>query len=246
MPGMDAHVNDTKDIAARLAAVDWSQVAGNIAELGYAGPMPLLSVDECAGLRALYDRDALFRSTIDMARYRFGEGQYRYFGYPLPPLIQALRPALYAHLAPLANAMMADMGRDIRYPAAHDDYLAECHAAGQLRPTPLILRYGPGGYNCLHQDLYGELRFPLQAVIQLSQPGDDFTGGEFLLVEQRPRAQSIGHAISPRQGEMIVFPVAERPVAGKRGFYRCVMRHGVSRLTAGKRYTLGIILHDAA
>jgi len=234
------------DPADRLAAIDWPQVSQEIAALGHSEPLPLLTAAECAALRALYDQDELFRSTVDMARFRFGQGQYRYFAYPLPPLVQALRPALYRHLAPIANAMMADMGRDVRYPPRHADYLAACHDAGQCRPTPLLLRYGPGDYNCLHQDLYGDLRFPLQAVIQLSCPQLDFSGGEFLLVEQRPRAQSIGHVLNPPQGAMVIFPVAERPVAGKRGFYRCAMRHGVSRVTAGSRHTLGIILHDAA
>ena len=234
------------DFSERLNRLDWQTIEADIADIGHARVGPVLSNRDCELLVGAYDRDALYRSTVDMARYRFGEGQYRYFAYPLPPMIAGLRPALYRHLAPIANRMAVAMGQEARFPAEHAEYLERCHAAGQTRPTPLILRYGPGGYNCLHQDLYGDLVFPLQGAILLSRPGEDFDGGEFLLVEQRPRAQSIGQVVALQQGEMVIFPVNERPVQGTRGIYRCRMRHGVSRLRRGERYTLGLILHDAA
>lgn len=236
----------TGEHATSLHNLDWAAVEADIATHGHARVGPVLSPDQCDDLTSRYDDDALYRSTIDMARYRFGEGQYRYFAYPLPPPIAEMRAALYEHVAPIANRMAAAMGQPTHFPAAHEDYLAQCHAAEQRRPTPLILRYGTGGYNCLHQDLYGEMVFPLQGAILLSQPGRDFDGGEFLLVEQRPRAQSIGQVVPLRQGEMAIFPVNERPVQGTRGFYRCRMRHGVSRVLRGERLTLGLILHDAA
>ncbi|MBT5049890.1 MAG: 2OG-Fe(II) oxygenase, partial [Rhodospirillaceae bacterium] len=192
-----------------------------------------------------YDQDARFRSTIEMSRYRFGEGQYRYFDNPLPPLVAGLRNDLYCHLAPIANRMAARLPGEQTFPADLKAYQRICHQAGQLRPTPLLLRYEAGGYNRLHQDLYGGENFPLQAVFLLSRPGEDFTGGEFLLLENQPRAQSIGQAIAPVQGEMLIIPVKERPVAGKRGDYRAPMRHGVSRIHTGLRYTMGMIFHDA-
>ncbi len=234
------------DPATTIDALDWPAIEHGLRGIGYAACGPVLAPATCRTLAALYDDDRRFRSTVDMARYRFGEGQYRYFARPLPDPVARLRQALYRRLAPIANRMAADMGLEVRYPRSLKADLRQCHAAGQDRLTPLLLRYGAGGYNCLHQDLYGALRFPLQAVIQLSRPGDDFAGGEFLLVEQRPRAQSVGHALNPGQGEMIVFPVAERPVRGTRGFYRAKMRHGVSQVRAGTRMTLGLILHDAA
>tara|TARA_R110002167_G_scaffold45926_2_gene137585 strand:- start:83 stop:793 length:711 start_codon:yes stop_codon:yes gene_type:complete len=230
----------------RLRQLDWAAIEADIGAFGHAQVGPVLEPEECRALTGLYGRDELFRSTIDMARYRFGEGQYRYFSYPLPTLLAAWRPALYRHLAPIANRMAAAMGREADFPPEHAAYLERCHTAGQTRPTPLILRYGEGGYNCLHQDLYGELVFPLQAAVLLSRPGEDFEGGEFLLVEQRPRAQSVGEVVALQQGEMVIFPVNERPVQGARGIYRCRMRHGVSRLRRGSRFTLGLILHDAA
>ena len=205
----------------------------------------MLCGDECADLMALHGRDERFRSTIDMARYRFGEGEYRYFGYPLPDLVADLRQALYRHLAPIANAMAANLPSGSSFPAELNEFLQTCHAAGQTRPTPLLLRYTAGGYNRLHQDLYGALHFPLQAVFMLSRPGEDFTGGELMLLENRPRAQSIGQTITPEQGEMLIIPVRERPIEGKRGYFRAPMRHGVSRVHSGLRHTLGIIFHNA-
>ena len=212
---------------------------------GFVRLPALLPADACARLVAAYDDAGLYRSTIDMARYRFGQGQYRYFAAPLPPPVQALRTDLYPSLAMAANRMAAALGEDRRYPARLDDFLADCHAAGQRRPTPLILRYGPGDYNCLHRDLYGDLHFPLQVVVALSDPAD-YDGGEFLLVEQRPRAQSRGHVLRLGQGEGLAFPVLHRPVAGTRGFYKASLRHGVSTVTRGQRFALGIIFHDAA
>jgi len=232
-------------IAARVGALDWEQIGEGIASQGHARSGPLLSGGECAGLIDLYGHDEIFRNTIEMARYRFGEGQYRYFDNPLPELIAQLRQALYSHLAPIANNMAAKLPGDDHYPSTLAAYHRICHAAGQTKPTPLLLRYEAGGYNRLHQDLYGTVHFPLQAVLLLSRPGIDYTGGEFLLVEQQPRAQSIGQAVTPEQGEMVIFPVKERPVQGKRGYFRAPMRHGVSRLHSGQRFTLGIIFHDA-
>jgi uncharacterized protein len=213
---------------------------------GYAVLPGLIAPDECRSLVALYDEPDPFRSRVVMARHGFGEGEYKYLAYPLPPLVEELRRSLYPRLAPVANAWERQLGRQESFPDALGAYLARCHDAGQRRPTPLILKYGPGDYNCLHQDLYGELVFPLQATVLLSQPGEDFSGGEFLLVEQRPRRQSKGEVVPLAQGDAVVFPVNHRPVAGTRGYYRVTMRHGVSRLRAGRRFTLGVIFHDAA
>lgn len=216
-----------------------------LAAKGYARSGPLLTEAECGALAALYPRDDVFRSRVEMARYRFGEGGYGYFARPLPRLVADLRGALYPRLAPIANRMMAALGRPARYPPRLAEFLARCHAAGQGRPTPLLLRYEAGGHNRLHQDLYGPLAFPLQAVIMLSRREVDYGGGEFLLVENRPRQQAKGEAVAAEQGEMIVFPVQERPVPGKRGMLRAGMRHGVSTIHRGERYALGIIFHDA-
>jgi len=213
---------------------------------GYAVLPRLLDAEECHDLVALYDERERFRSRVVMARHGYGLGEYKYLAYPLPPRVAALRQQLYALAAPIANSWERLLGRAEAFPAALDDYLARCHAAGQLRPTPLILKYGPGDYNCLHQDLYGELVFPLQATVLLSRPDEDFTGGEFMLVEQRPRRQSKGEVVPLRQGDAVIFPVNHRPVVGARGYYRATMRHGVSRLHAGSRFTLGVIFHDAA
>ena len=226
--------------------VEAAAIAGQIAALGHARVPGFLSAADCASLAALWPSETAFRSTVDMARHRFGEGAYRYFAYPLPPLVTRLREALYPALAETANGMAAALGRAERYPPRLADWVATCHAAGQTRPTPLLLRYQVGGWNALHRDLYGPLVFPLQATILLSRPGEDFEGGEFLLVEQRPRQQSMGTAVALRQGELIVFPVFDRPVAGTRGTYRAQLRHGVSRIARGERFALGLIFHDAA
>jgi uncharacterized protein len=236
----------------RVADLDWRAVDASLEEQGFAKLPPILSPDECGSLAGLYKNDALFRSRIDMARFRFGVGEYKYFAAPLPAIVQTLREDLYARLAPMANAWTArgrHAGRPLQaggaFPATLDGFLRRCHAAGQTRPTPLLLSYTAGGYNCLHQDIYGELAFPLQVVFVLSRLGADYTGGEFLLVEQRPRAQSRGHAIAVEQGAAVVFATRERPMTGTRGTYRVVMRHGVSTLTTGARMSLGIIFHDA-
>ncbi|MGL3823365.1 2OG-Fe(II) oxygenase [Sphingopyxis sp. R3-92] len=232
-------------MSARIAALDWDAVAAGLDREGWAVLPGLLSGAECDVAAALYDRDDLFRSRVHMARHGFGRGEYRYFAYPLPPLIGALRGELYPRLAPVANRWHARMGMDVRFPADHDEFLARCHAAGQARPTPLLLKYGPGDYNCLHQDLYGEHVFPLQAAVLLSAPGDDFSGGEFVLTEQRPRMQSRAAVVPLGKGDAVLFAVNARPVKGARGDYRVMMRHGVSELRSGSRHTLGVIFHDA-
>ncbi|MEC3766248.1 2OG-Fe(II) oxygenase [Cupriavidus sp. SS-3] len=232
-------------VATRVDGVDWAAVARELDDFGCAAIPALLSADECDALAAGYGNDALYRSRIEMRRHGFGQGEYKYFRYPLPGLVAALRTALYPHLVPVANRWNAAMGIDVRYPTTHPDFIARCHHAGQSRPTPLLLRYGPGDYNCLHQDLYGEHVFPLQVAVLLSEPGRDFTGGEFVLTEQRPRMQSRAEVVTLRQGDAVVFAVSQRPVQGSRGSYRVNLRHGVSRLHAGQRYTLGIIFHDA-
>jgi uncharacterized protein len=232
--------------ADRAAGVDWRQVAASLDERGYATTAALLTNEECRRLAALYDRDEVFRSRVVMQRHAFGRGEYKYLRYPLPNIVEALRQAIYPRLVPIANRWRERLREDGRFPPALGAYLAECHRAGQERPTPLLLKYEAGDYNCLHQDLYGPLVFPLQLTVLLSAAGDDFTGGEFMLVEQRPRAQSRGEVVHLRQGEAIIFPVHHRPVEGTRGPYRVTMRHGVSRLRCGRRFTLGIIFHDAA
>jgi uncharacterized protein len=212
---------------------------------GYAVLQGLLSGVQCGDLVALYDERERFRSRVVMARHGYGSGEYKYLAYPLPPLVAELRSSLYPTLAAIANSWQQQLNASAIFPATHDSYLTRCRDAGQLRPTPLILKYGPGDYNCLHQDLYGELVFPLQATVLLSRPGEDFTGGEFVLVEQRPRRQSKAEIVPLRQGDAVIFPVNHRPVAGTRGHYRATMRHGVSRLHDGQRFTLGLIFHDA-
>jgi hypothetical protein len=232
--------------AAAAGRVDWLQIAASLDERGYATTAGLLTSEQCRGLAALYDRDEAFRSRVVMQRHGFGRGEYKYLRYPLPGAVEALRQTIYPRLAPIANRWRERLREDGRFPVTLGAYLKECHQAGQQRPTPLILKYETGDYNCLHQDLYGPLVFPLQLTVLLSAAGDDFTGGEFLLVEQRPRAQSRGEVVPLRQGEAVIFPVHHRPVEGARGDYRVTMRHGVSRLRAGRRFTLGIIFHDAA
>jgi len=228
------------------AAIDWHDIAASLDERGYAITPPLLRAEECRGLAALYPREDAFRSRVIMQRHAFGRGEYQYFRYPLPRVVQGLRQAIYPHLAPIANGWRDKLSEDGRFPPSLGAYLDECHKAGQERPTPLMLKYEAGDYNCLHQDLYGDLVFPLQLTLLLSAPEEDFTGGEFLLVEQRPRAQSRGEVVPLWQGEAVIFPVHHRPVQSTRGHYRVTMRHGVSRLRSGQRYTLGIIFHDAA
>jgi hypothetical protein len=230
----------------RLAAIDWGQVALDLDAQGSAVIERLIAPAECQTLAALYPRDALFRSRVVMARHGFGRGEYKYFSYPLPDLIGALRTALYPHLAPIANRWNTAMGIDVRYPEEHAAFIERCHTAGQSRPTPLLLQYGAGDYNCLHQDLYGEHVFPLQVVILLSEPGRDFSGGEFVMTEQRPRMQSRPMVLPLRQGDAAVIAVHHRPVQGTRGVYRVNLRHGISRVHTGQRHTAGIIFHDAA
>lgn len=220
-------------------------LADDLAAQGYA-TRPLLAAETCRGLVELYEQDERFRSRIVMEQHGYGKGEYKYFGYPLPDPVAALRASLYPPLAMVANAWRRTLGETGMFPDTLDAYLADCHGAGQTRPTPLLLRYGPGGFNCLHQDLYGDLVFPLQVAVLLNQPGEDFTGGEFIMVEQRPRAQSRPIVVPLRQGEAVIFPVHHRPGIGSRGPYRLTMRHGVSRIHSGRRHTLGIIFHDAA
>jgi hypothetical protein len=229
-----------------LAKLDWSAIAQELDVVGSVLTPPILSADQCAELVATYDNDDLFRSRVVMQRHGFGKGEYKYFAYPLPGLIASLRTALYARLAPIANNWEVLLGREPRFPAAHADFLAACHAAGQAHPTPLLLKYAESDYNCLHQDLYGGHVFPLQAAFLLSRPDEDFTGGEFVLTEQRPRMQSRAEVAPLAQGQAVIFAVNERPVRGAKGVYRVKMRHGVSRIRSGARHTLGIILHDAA
>jgi len=231
---------------ARVAAIDWTGVAADLDQHGWALFGGLLTAEECVAVASLYEDDHNFRSTIVMARHNFGRGEYKYFAYPLPEIVGALRPALYVRLVPIANRWNEALGQPMRFPRTLKSWLQECHKGGQTRPTPLLLRYGPGDYNCLHRDLYGELVFPLQATVLLSLPGRDFEGGEFLLVEQRPRMQSRGEVVPLSQGDAVIFAVNERPVKGSRGFHRTAMRHGVSSLRQGERFTLGIIFHDAA
>jgi hypothetical protein len=235
----------TPSIRERLEGLDWKGIEAALAEWGYARTDAVLTPAECAGLVALYPDASRFRSRIDMARFRFGVGDYQYFADPLPPLVAALRRHAYPPLAAIANRWMEALGSRDRYPDELAGLLARCHRAGQTKPTPLLLHYEAGGYNCLHRDLYGEVAFPLQLTAFLSRRGVDYTGGEFLLVEQRPRAQSRGDAIPTEQGELLFFTTAERPVRGSRGYFRAGMRHGVSRVRSGSRYTLGIIFHDA-
>jgi hypothetical protein len=229
----------------RVAFLDWARILDELEMQGLALVEKLLSPKECRTVSALYSADSGFRSTIVMARHGFGKGEYKYFAYPLPELIAGLRDALYARLVAVANGWNERLGIAMRYPDKHGEFLEFCHQSGQLRPTPLLLQYGPGDFNCLHQDLYGELAFPLQVAILLSEPGEDFTGGEFVLTEQRPRMQSRVEVAPLNRGDAVIFPVHHRPVKGSRGDYRVTMRHGVSRVRSGRRHTLGIIFHDA-
>jgi uncharacterized protein len=234
------------DVAERVNAIDWAIVSDDLDANGSAPIERLISPAECEALASLYPVDALFRSRVVMARHGFGRGEYKYFGYPLPGLVESFRSALYPRLVPIANRWYDAMGIDVRFPDRHADFIDRCHAAGQQRPTPLLLQYGADDYNCLHQDLYGEHVFPLQLTVLLSEPGRDFEGGEFVMTEQRPRMQSRPQVVSLRQGDAVVFAVHQRPVQGTRGWYRVNLRHGVSRVRSGHRHTAGIIFHDAA
>jgi hypothetical protein len=234
-----------KSIDRRIAGYDWSTIGAELQNFGCAVLPGLLTARECDDIAALYPHEEHFRSHVHMARHGFGKGEYRYFKYPLPEPIGQMRTALYPHVAAIANDWNERMNIEARYPQAHADYLKACHKAGQTRPTPLLLQYTEGDYNCLHQDLYGDLVFPLQATILLSAPGRDFTGGQFVLTEQRPRMQSRAEVVSLQQGDAVIFAVHHRPVQGTKGVYRVNLRHGVSRIRSGHRHTLGIIFHDA-
>jgi hypothetical protein len=242
---MDAATIPNTAIAERVAALDWDALRAQLDERGFALTPAILDPDECTSLSELFD-GGRFRSTIEMARHRFGDGRYRYFDHPLPKPVGMLRSSLYRRLAPIANEWSARLGGDRRaFPPSHKRLIERCREAGQSRPTPLILRYGPGDWNALHQDLYGDVYFPFQALTVLSEPGIDFEGGEFVLVEQRPRAQSRAHVLTPPRGAFVLFPTRERPNRGKRGYHKVGLRHGLSTVTAGERTALGIIFHDA-
>lgn len=238
--------SETQSIEDRIDALDWKAAADSLSERGYAVTTPVLSHEECASLAAMYGDESIFRSRVVMERYRFGVGDYKYFGNPLPEIVASLRTAAYPHLASLANEWAENLGEESpRFPAEHAAFLKICHKAGQTKPTPLLLHYEAGGYNCLHQDIYGEVAFPLQMVFLLGRQGRDWEGGEFLLVEQQPRAQSKAEVVHADQGQAIIFTTRHRPVRGTRAYYRVNMKHGVSRVHRGTRYTLGIIFHDA-
>jgi hypothetical protein len=228
-----------------IGAPQWNMFAEELDTRGFAVMPSLLDADACAELRARFDDDGAFRSTVVMERLGYGRGVYRYFRYPLPPLLDRVRDDLYARLAPLANGWAEALGGVPRYPASLGEFIAHCHASGQTRPTPLLLRYRAGDHNALHQDVYGDVAFPLQATVLLSEPGRDFMGGEFVLVEQRPRKQSLAHVVPLRRGDAVVFPNSTRPARGARGFFRTAFRHGVGEVRAGERLTLGLIFHDA-
>lgn len=248
---MNAHstiapaVSAVRAAETRVAAYDWRKLSEDLSSYGCAVIEKLLSAEECRQIAGLYPEERHFRSHVHMARHGFGKGEYRYFKYPLPDLVAGLRTALYPRLASVANDWNRRMGIQLSYPATHAAFLKQCHEEGQTRPTPLLLQYVPGDFNCLHQDLYGELAFPLQVAILLSEPGKDFTGGEFVLTEQRPRMQSRAEVVPLRQGDAVAFAVHNRPVQGSKGTYRVNLRHGVSRLRSGLRHTVGIIFHDA-
>jgi hypothetical protein len=235
-------VNHTSN---NLDSFDWANIGSELSEYGCAVLPELLSMEECQELAALYGEDTRFRSHILMARHGFGKGEYKYFAHPLPEIVAELRSELYARLAPIANHWNEWMRLDLRYPTEHREFLAQCNALDQTRPTPLLLQYVPGDFNCLHQDLYGDLAFPIQVAVLLSEPGKEFSGGEFVLTEQRPRMQSRAEVVSLRQGDAVAFAVHHRPVNGAKGTYRVNLRHGVSRVRSGRRHTLGIIFHDA-
>jgi uncharacterized protein len=234
------------DIQQRIENINWDNCTLEINERGYTQISAVLTTEECNGLIGQYDNETLYRKTITMERYNFGKGEYKYYQYPLPETIQALRENIYPHLAPIANNWMRVLNIDKQFPVALNELLGLCHAEGQQRPTPLILKYGKGGYNTLHQDLYGEVYFPVQVVLFLNELGEEYNGGEFVLIEQRPRAQSKAIVLKPAKGDMLIFTTNFRPVKGSKGYYRVNMKHGVSEIAAGARHTLGIIFHDAA
>ena len=238
-------INSWKSVEERLQTLDWESVWQDLDAQGSAIVERILSPDECRTLAALYRNNGLFRSQVVMARHGFGRGEYKYFKYPLPDLVARMRTAVYPHLVPIADRWNGSMGIGVRYPEKHAEFIERCHQAGQTKPTPLLLQYGADDYNCLHQDLYGEHVFPLQFAILLSEPNRDFTGGEFVMTEQRPRMQSRPIVVPLRQGDGVMFAVHHRPVQGTRGVYRVNLRHGVSRIRSGHRHTLGIIFHDA-
>ena len=232
-------------VAPLVASLDWSSLGERLDEDGHAVIEQLIDASDCESIARLYDTSGPFRSRVVMARHGFGRGEYQYFAYPLPAVVEELRDSLYPPLATVANRWSEALGVASRFPPGHAQYLERCHAAGQQRPTPLLLKYGAGDYNCLHQDLYGEHVFPLQLALLLSRPQEDFTGGEFVLTEQRPRMQSRASVVPLQQGDAVIFAVQQRPVRGTRGYYRVNLRHGVSRLRSGTRHTAGIIFHDA-
>jgi hypothetical protein len=232
-------------IAERIERLEWPRIRRQLEDDGFAAFPPILTAAECAALSAMYEVRERFRSRIDMARFRFGLGEYKYFADPLPSIVAELREWLYPRVAPIANEWMAAMGMQVRFPETQSQFTAICRRNGQTKPTPLLLRYEAGGYNCMHQDLYGEIAFPLQFTFMLSRHQEDYSGGEFLLLEQRPRAQSRCDVVSLEQGGAILFPTRYRPVKGARGFYRVNVRHGISRVQSGRRFALGIIFHDA-
>ncbi len=235
----------TKKFVDLFAALDWARLAADLGARGNAVAGRVLSVGQCRELTALYAEEAPFRSRVIMSRHGFGRGEYKYFTYPLPAVVSELRAALYPHLAPIANEWNQKLGIDLEFPRAHEAFLKRCHQAGQTLPTPLLLQYGPDDYNCLHQDIYGEHVFPLQIAVLLSAPEEDFTGGEFVMTEQRPRMQTRPDVVPLKQGDGVIFAVHHRPVQGTRGIYRVKLRHGVSRIRSGNRHTLGVIFHDA-
>ncbi|MDB6061884.1 MAG: prolyl 4-hydroxylase [Verrucomicrobiaceae bacterium] len=237
--------NALDQVERRIKSIDWQALTAELNARGNVVLENIISHDQCDFLRKLFAEDEIFRSRVNMAQHGYGRGEYKYFNYPLPDIVAALRTAIYPHLVPVANRWYEAMNIDVNFPAAHAEFIARCHAAGQLRPTPLLLQYGVDDYNCLHQDLYGEHVFPLQLAILLSAPERDFSGGEFVLTEQRPRIQSRPEVVRLEQGDAVLFAVNQRPVQGTRGIYRVAMRHGVSRLHSGQRHTLGIIFHDA-
>ncbi len=238
-------IASAKSVAERVKALDWERVSQDLGARGSAMLEHLISADECQALVELYPEEGIFRSRVVMGRHGFGRGEYKYFSYPLPDIIAGLRTAIYPHLAPIANRWNGALGIDVRYPEKLADFIARCHEAGQLRPTLFLLQYGADDYNCLHQDLYGEHVFPLQVEILLSEPERDFTGGEFVITEQRPRLQSRPEVVPLRQGDAVIFAVYHCPMQGTRGVYRINLRHGVSRVRSGHRYTVGVIFHDA-